>query len=184
MKMNRPLVFLTMSLALSLMLFANVNGSTYVKQGFFLCNQGNWNQASNPGDLQINVCTANGNQGNVVFDVRLNGLSVASGGCNFGPCSDPTAVGVQDDSYLILRFSPSYIYGMQVMEPDSTGSLQQVWVPYQSGYQASCNPYSQFCFTSQSQNNCGNYQSNSCSAVIFRIVTTPITINIFFSQPT
>jgi len=182
MMMNRPLVFLTMGFVLSLMLFANVNGSMYVKQGFFLCNQGNWNQASNPGDLQINVCNSNGNGANVVYDVRLNGVSVASGGCNFGPCSDPTVGGIQDNSYLILRFSPSSISGFQVMEPDSTGSLQQVWVPYQSSYQ-NCNPYSQFCFASQSQSNCGNYQSNSCSAVIFRIVTTPITINVFFTTP-
>ena len=180
--MNRHLVLLTMGFALSLMLLASVSASTSVSQNFFLCNQGIWNQASDSGNVQINVCTgANGSQqGNVQYQILDNGVSIASGGCNIGPCSDPTAAGIEDSSYIILRFSPSYISGMQVIEPNA----QQVWVPYQSSYQPNCNPYSQFCFTQQSQNYCGVYQSNSCSAVVFRITTTPITINIFFTSAT
>ena len=180
--MNRALVLLTMGFALSLMLVASVSGSTSVNQSFFFCNQGNWYQASGSGDVQINVCTgAYGSQGgNVQFQIKTNGVSVASGGCNPGPCSNPTAYGIEDSSYIILRFSPSYIYGMQIIGPN----VQQVWVPYQSSYQPNCNPYSQFCFTQQSQNYCGVYQSNSCSAVVFRIAATPITINIFFTSAT
>ena len=183
MKMNRPLVLLTMGFALSLMLLANVSGSTYVNQNPLLCNQGVWNQASNPGDVQINVCTgANGSQqGNVRFEIKYNGASIAAGGCNLGPCSNPTVGGIKDDSYIILRFSPSSISGIQVIEPDSNGNLQQVWVPYQFSYQASCDPYSEFCYTPQSSSYCGNFQSNSCSAVVFRIAATPITINVFFT---
>jgi hypothetical protein len=186
MKMNRSLVLLTTGFALSLMLLATVSGSVSVQQNFFLCDQGVWNQASNSGDVQINVCTgANGSQqGNVVYQIKYGNAFVAGGGCNSGPCSDPTVGGVADDSYIILRFSPSSISGMQVIEPDSSGVAQQVWVPFQYSYQAYCDPYSQFCFTSQSQSYCGNFQSNSCSAVIFRIVTTPITINVFFTSPT
>ena len=183
MKMNRPLVLLATGFALSLMLLATVSGSTLVNQNPLLCNQGNWNQASNPGNVQINVCTgANGSQqGNVQFQIRYNGAYVASGGCNIGPCSNPTASGISDDSYIILRFSPSYISGIQIIEPDSNGNLQQLWVPYQSSYLASCDPYSQFCFTPQSQSYCGNFQSDGCSAVVFRIAATPITINVFFT---
>jgi hypothetical protein len=167
------------------MLLVNVSGSVSVNQNFFLCDQGASNQARNPGDMQINVCTgSNGNQqGNVVYEIKTNGASVASGGCNFGPCSDPTQGGIADNSYIVLRFSPSSIYGIQVIELDSNGNAQQVWVPYQSSYQANCDPYAQFCFSQQSQNYCGNFQSNSCSAVVFRIVTTPITINVFFTSP-
>jgi hypothetical protein len=185
MKMNRALVLLTMGFALSLMLMAAVSGSTSVNQSFFFCNQGNWYQASGSGDVQINVCTgAYGSQGgNVQFQIKTNGVSVASGGCNPGPCSNPTAYGIEDSSYIILRFSPSSISGMQVMEPDSSGIIQQVWVPYQTSYQTNCDPYYQFCYTPQSQSYCGNFQSNSCSAVAFRIVTTPITINVFFTSP-
>jgi len=181
--MNRPLVLLTMGFALSLMLLATVNGSTSVQQSFFLCNQGDWNQARNSGDVQINVCTgANGNQGgNVRFEIKYNGASIASGGCNIGPCSNPTVGGVEDSSYIILRFSPSYISGIQVIEPDSNGNAQQVWVPYQNSYQTNCNPAYQFCYTSQSQSYYGNCQSYSCSAVVFRIAATPITINVFFT---
>jgi len=182
--MNRSLVLLTMGFALSLMLLANVSGSTVVYQNFIFCNQGNWNQASSSGDVQINVCTgSSGSQGgNVRFEIRSNGASVASGGCNLGPCSNPTAGGISDNSYVILRFSPSSISGIQVFEPDSNGNIQQVWVPYQSSYQTNCDPYYQFCYTQQSQSYCGNFQSNSCSALDFRIVSTPITINVFFTS--
>jgi len=185
MKMNRSLVLLTMAFAMSLMMLATVSGATFVNQNFFLCNQGNWGQATNSGDVQINVCTgASGNQGgNVQYQIIYNGASIASGGCNIGPCSSPTAGGIQDNSYVILRFSPSSISGIQVMEPDSNGNLQQVWVPYQSVSQANCDPFSQFCYTPQSQSYCGNFQSNGCSAVVFRIVATPITINVFFTYP-
>jgi hypothetical protein len=185
MKMNRALVLLATAFALSLMLLANVSGSTSVNQSFFFCNQGNWNQASSSGDVQINVCTgANGSQGgNVQYEIRTNGANIASGGCNGGPCSNPTAGGIEDNSYIILRFSPSSISGIQVIEPDSNGNTQQVWVPYQSSYQTNCNPYYQFCYTPQSQSYCGNFQSNGCSAVAFRIVATPITINVFFTSP-
>jgi hypothetical protein len=174
-----------MAFALSLMLLAGVNGSTYVEQNFFLCNQGAWNQASNSGDVQINVCTgANGSQQtNVGYDIRYNGGSVASGGCNLGPCSNPTAGGVANYSHIILRFSPSSISGLQVIEPDANGNLQQVWVPYQYSSQANCNPDYQFCFTPPSQSYCGDFQSNDCSAVAFTIINTPITINVFFSIP-
>jgi len=185
MKMNRPVVLLTMGFALSLMLLATVNASTSVQQNFFLCNQGNWNQASNSGVVQINVCTGAGGsqQGNVRFDIKYNNAIIASGGCNIGPCSNPTMGGVSADSYIILRFSPSTIAGIQVYEPDSNGITQQVWVPYQSVSLSSCDPYYQFCYTSQSQSYCGNYQSNGCSAVIFRVVATPITINVYFTLP-
>ncbi len=174
-----------MGFALSLMIMATVSGSVSVRQNFFLCNQGNWNQASNPGDVQINVCTgANGSQqGNVQYEIKDGNAFVASGGCNPGPCSDPTVGGVADGSYMILRFSPGYISGIQVIEPDSYGNAQQVWVPYQSSSQAGCNPYFQFCYTSQSQSYCGNFQSNSCSGVVFRIAATPITVNVFFTLP-
>jgi len=183
MKMNRHLVLLTMGFALSLMLLASVSGSTTVNQSFFLCNQGVWNQATNSGDVQINVCTgANGNQqGNVRFEIKYNGASIASGGCNFGPCSNPTIGGITDNSYVILRFSPASISGIQVIEPDSNGNAQQVWVPYQYSSQPDCNPYYQFCYTPQSQSYCGNFQSNGCSAVVFRITATPVTINVFFT---
>jgi hypothetical protein len=172
-----------MGFALSLMLLASVSGSISVRQNFFYCNQGVWNLATSSGNVQVNVCTgANGSQqGNVRFEIRYNGASVASGGCNIGPCSNPTASGISNDSYIILRFSPSYISGIQVFEPDFNGNLQQVWVPYQSSSQANCNPYYEFCYTPQSQSYCGNFQSPSCSAVVFRIVTTPITINVFFT---
>jgi hypothetical protein len=150
------------------MLLATVSGSTSVMQNFLLCNQGNWSQASNSGDVQINVCTTpSGNQGgNVQFEIRTNGATIASGGCNIGPCSNPTVGGIENDSYITLRFSPSYISGIQVIEPDGNGNIQQVWVPYQS-YQTNCNPYYQFCY--------------GYSAVVFRIVATPITINVFFT---
>jgi hypothetical protein len=183
--MNRSLVLLATGFALSLMLLASVSGSASVNQNFFLCNQGIWSQAANPGDVQINVCTgASGNQGgSVQYQITYNGASIASGGCNMGPCSSPTTGGIQDNSYAILRFSPSYISGIQVIEPDSSGVAQQVWVPYQSASQGYCDPFSQFCYTSQSQSYCGNFQSNGCSAVVFRIVATPITINVFFTSP-
>jgi hypothetical protein len=164
------------------MLLATVSGSTSVKPlNFFLCNQGNWNQARNSGDVQINVCTGANGQGNVQFEIKYNGGSIASGGCNIGPCSSPTVGGIEDNSYIILRFSPSYISGIQVIEPDSNGNAQQVWGPYQNSYQANCNPDYQFCYTSQSQSYCGNFQSYGCSAVVFRIAATPITINVFFT---
>lgn len=167
------------------MLMATVSGSAYAQQNFFLCNQGVWNQASSPGEMQINVCTGanGGQQGNVLYEIKTNGASVASGGCNFGPCSNPTAGGIADNSYIILRFSPGTIAGLQVMEPDSNGNLQQVWVPYQYGSLASCDPDYQFCFTQQSQSYCGYYQSNDCSALVFTIINTPITINVYFTLP-
>lgn len=183
--MKRPFVFLTTSLALSLVLLASVSGSTYVRQNFFSCNQGVWNQASNPGYVQINVCTgANGNQqGNVRYEIRSNGASVASGGCNIGPCSNPTAGGIANNSYITLRFSPGTISGIEVIEPDMNGNLRQVWVPYHYSSLANCDPDYEFCFTQQSQSYCGNFQSNDCSAVVFTIVSTPITINVFFTLP-
>ena len=183
--MNRYLLLLTTGLALSLMLMANVSGATSVNQSFLSCNQGSWNQAANPGDLQINVCTGtNGSgQGSVTYQIRYNGADVASGGCTSGPCSNPTAGGISAGSYIVLRFSPSSISGMQILEPDSSGNLQQVWVTYQYNYQVNCDPNSQFCFTPQSQSYCGNFQSNSCSAVLFRIAATPITINVYFTSP-
>ena len=184
MKMNRPLTLLTVGFALSLMLLTAVSASTSNMQNFFLCNQGIWNQASNSGNVQINVCTgANGNQGgNVQFLIQYNGATVAAGGCNSGPCSNPTVSGVQDDSYIVLRFSPGYISGIQVIEPDSNGNTQHVWIPYQYSSQINCNSYYQFCYSPQNQVYCGNYQSNSCSAVVFRIATTPITINVYFTN--
>jgi hypothetical protein len=150
-----------------------------------LCNQGVWNQASAPGDVQINVCTgvSGSQQGNVRYEIKSSGASVASGGCNIGPCSDPTAGGIADNSYIILRFSPGTVSGIQVIEPDSSGSLRQVWVPYQYTSQAYCNPDYQFCYTPTSQSYCGNFQSNSCSAVVFTIVNTPITVNVYFTLP-
>jgi hypothetical protein len=185
MKMHKPIVLLTIVVALSLMLLGTASGSTYVRQNFFLCDQGQWNQASNSGDVQINVCTGAGGsqQGNVHYEIKSNGASVASGGCNYGPCSSPTAGGIADNSYIILRFSPGYFSGLQVIEPDNTGALQQVWVPYQYTSQVYCDPTYQFCFSQQSQSYCANFQSNSCSAVVFRIVTTPVTINVYFTQP-
>ena len=181
--MNRSFVFLTVGFALSLMVLATVSGSTYVRQDF-LC-QSNWTQASNAGDVQINICTgANGShQGNVEYEIGYNGVSVASGGCNFGPCSDPTVGGIANGSSITLHFSPGTISGIQVMEPDTEGNTQQVWVPYQYASQANCDPSNQFCFTPQSQNYCGNFQSNDCSAVTFTIINTPITINVFFTLP-
>ena len=182
--MNRPLALLTMVFMLSLLPLGSVSASTSVRQSFFTCNNGLWNLATNSGDVQINVCSgASGSQqGNVRFEIKYNGASVAAGGCNFGPCSNPTIGGVSDDSYIILRFSPSSISGIQVIEPDSTGNPQQVWVPYQYGSPANCDPYYQFCFTSQSQSYCGNFQSNGCSAEVFRIINTPITINVYFTS--
>ena len=167
------------------MLLATVSGSTHVAQNFFLCNQGDWNQANNPGDVQINVCTGaySNHQGSVQYDIRHNGASIASGGCNFGPCSNPTVGGIASGSYIILRFSPGTISGMQVIEQDTSGSLQQVWVPYNYASQVYCDPSYEFCFTPQNQNYCGNFQSNDCSAVAFTIVNTPITINVFFTIP-
>jgi hypothetical protein len=185
MKMNRPLVLLTVGFALSLMLLGTVSASTNVMQNFFLCNQGEWNQASSSGNVQINVCTgANGSQqGSVVYEIKSDGASVASGGCNFGPCSNPTASGIANNSYIILRFSPSSISGIQVIEPDTSGTLHQAWVPYQYSSQLNCDPDYEFCYTPQSQSYCGNFQSNGCSAVVFRIVATPITINVYFTLP-
>jgi len=181
--MNRLLVPLTIGVVLSLMLSATANASTPVS--FFACNQGIWNQATGTGNLQINICTGSngGQQGNVVYQIMFNGASVASGGCNIGPCSDPTEGAIQDNSFIILRFSPSSLYGLQVIQLDSAGNPQLTWVPYQSSSQANCNPYSQFCFSQQSQSYCGAYQSNSCSVAVFRIASTPITINVFFTSP-
>ncbi|HKM50611.1 MAG TPA: hypothetical protein VJZ75_05475 [Candidatus Bathyarchaeia archaeon] len=205
--MNRSLVLLTMGFVLSVMLISTVSGSTSVNQtSFFACNGGNWNQASNSGNLQINVCTPvtnynyGGNQPSVQFAVYYNQASVASGGCSLGPCSNPTAVGVQNNSYLILRFYPGYSFnggsGAQIIEPDSHGNAQQIWLPFNQNSQnflnfqnyynypnaLSCNPYFQFCFA-QSNNYCNNFNSQSCPAMIFRIQATPITINVFFNQP-
>ena len=181
--MNKLFVPIIIGVVLSLMLTATVNASTPVS--FFACNQGVWNQATGSGNLQINICTgSNGSQqGNVVYQIMVNGASVASGGCNIGPCSDPTEGAIQDNSFIILRFSPSYIYGFQVIQLDTNGNPQQTWVAYQNSSQPNCNPYSQFCFSQQSQSYCGTYQSNSCSAVVFRIASTPITINVFFTSP-
>jgi len=174
--MNRSLVLITIGFALSLMLLATVNGLTYVRQNFS-CNQGNWDRASNSGDIEINVCTgANAQAWNVQYDIKYNGGSVASGGCNLGPCSDPTAGGISNNSYITLRFWPGTISGIQVFEPDSNGNVQQVWVPYSYSYQAYCNPDNQFCFTPSSQ-------SNDASTVAFTIINTPITINVFFTPP-
>ncbi len=173
--MNRSLVFLTMGFVLSLMLLSTVNGSTSVMQRFQLCNQGVWNTAVSPGQVEINLCSQTGYGQSVQYIVNQNGQTVAAGGCNGGPCSYPTISGVDDNSYLILHFYPSYISGIQVIEPDSEGNFHQVWAPY--NYQNSfCNPYYQICY---SQSNYCWYQS--CSAVVFRIVATPITVNVFFS---
>src|SRR5208337_4812291 len=176
MKMNRPLVFLTMGFVLSLMLLSTVNGSTSVMQGFQLCNQGVWNTATTSGQVQINICTqSGGGQGSVQYLINDNGATVAYGGCNGGPCSYPTISGVNANSYLILHFYPNYISGIQVIEPDNYGIVRQVWVPY--NYQSTlCNPFYQICYTQSSY-----CTSQSCSAVIFRIVATPITVNVFFS---
>lgn len=185
MKMNRPLVLLTMGFVLSLTLLSTVDGSTSVGENFYLCNEGEWYHARNSGQVQINVCSKDGSgQGSVQYAIKYNDATVASGGCNGGPCSNPTVGGVNANSYLILRFYPSYISGIQVIELDSKGNVHQVWVPYdQNNYQNSlnCNPYYQFCYT-PSQSYCAS--SQSCSTVIFRIAATPITINVFFSLPT
>lgn len=182
MKMNRPLVVLTIGFALSLMLLSTVSGSTSIGQNFYLCNQGDWYHATNSGQVQINVCSKDGSgQGSVQYVIKYNDATVGSGGCNGGPCSNPTIGGVNANSYLILRFYPSYISGIQVIEPDSNGNVQQVWVPYnQNNYQniLNCNPDYQFCYIT-SQSYCTSAQS--CSAVIFRIAATPITVNVFFS---
>ena len=171
-----------MGFVLSLMLFSTVSGSTSMQPGF-LCNRGDWRHAGDSGQVQINVCSnANGSvQGSVQYEIKYNYAIIASGGCNGGPCSNPTIGGISDNSYLLLRFYPSYISGIQVMELDSNGNPCTVWIPYdQISYQnpLNCNPYYQFCFT-QNQNYCG--YSQSCSAVIFRIASTPITVNVFFS---
>ena len=180
--MNRPLALLTAGFILSLMLLSTVSGSTSIRQNFYLCNHGDWYTATNSGQMQINICSKDGSgQGSVQYAIRYNGATVASGGCNGGPCSNPTVGGVNANSYLILRFYPSYISGIQVIQPDSKGNAQHVWVPYnQNNYQntLNCNPDYQFCYT-QSQGDCT--YSQSCSAVIFRIAATPITINVFFS---
>lgn len=186
MKMNRPLVLLTIGFVLSLMLLSTVSGSTSVEQNFFLCNQGNL--AGSSGQVQINVCNKYGSsQGSVQYEVKSsNYVSLATGGCNGGPCSNPTVGGVNANSYLILRFYPNYISGIQIFQPDSNGNIQQVWIPYSYsyygynyyGYGLNCNPYYQVCYT-QSQNYC-NY-SQSCSAVMFRIAATPLTVNVFFN---
>ena len=189
MKMNRSLVLLSMALVVSLMMVVSVNGSTSVKQNFISCNGGEWNRAFNNGDVQINICTnsngysnSNGGQGTVNYQIRYNGTSVASGGCNLGPCSNPTVVGISPGSYMIMQFYPSYVSAMQVIEPDSSGTIQAVWVPLGSGYNyqnyINCNPYYQFCY-SQNQNYCS--YSTSCSIMTFRISATPITINVYFS---
>jgi hypothetical protein len=182
MKMNRSLVLLTMGLALSLTLLSTVNSSAAVADNFYLCNQGDWYHARGSGQVQINICSKDGSgQGSVQYAIKHNDATIASGGCNGGPCSNPTAGGVSADSYMILRFYPSSIAGIQVIELDSEGNARQVWVPYNQNYYQSnlnCNPYYQYCFT-QTQSYCT--YSQSCSAVIFRIATTPITVNIFFS---
>jgi hypothetical protein len=185
--MNRPLVFLMMGFVFSLMLLSTVSGSTSVNQYFFLCNNFDWTYAHDPGQVQINVCN-NGygygygsNQESVKYEIKYEGTSIVSGGCNGGPCSNPTIANVNTNSYLILRFYPSYISGIQVIEPDGYGHAQPIWVPYNQLYYQNglnCNPYYQFCFT-QSQWSCS--YSQSCSAVIFRIAATPITVNVFFS---
>src|SRR5208282_6600787 len=116
MKMNRSLVLLTMGFVLSIMLISTVSGSTSVNQtSIFSCNQDKWNQASESGNLQINVCTPvvvgdtkygyGNNEPSVQYAVYYNQATVASGTCSLGPCSNPTAVGVEN-SYLILRFYP------------------------------------------------------------------------------
>jgi hypothetical protein len=176
--MNRPIVLLTMGFILSLMLLSTVNGSTAVDQGFFMCALMS-NRAGNSGDVQINLCGNGYNQGSVEFEIRYNFVTVATGGCNGGPCSHPTASGIGANSFLILRFYPGYISGLQVIEPDSNGNIQHIWVPYNYQSATNCNPYYQFCFT-QNWNN-WNYCSSSCSAVIFRIAATPITVNVLFS---
>jgi hypothetical protein len=186
MKMTRSLVLVSMAIVVSLMLVATVNGSTSVKQNFYACNQGEWNRAVNEGDVQINICTtsngySSGGQGTVQYQIRYDGASVASGGCNIGPCSNPTVVGINPGSYMIMQFYPSYVSSLQVIEPDNSGSIQTVWVPLgQYNYQnyLNCNPYFQFCY-SQNQNYCS--YSSSCSLVTFRIAATPITINVYFS---
>ena len=204
--MSRAIVLLTIGFVLSVMLISTVGASTSVSQtNFFACNQGNWNQASGSGNLQINVCTPytgynyyGSNQPSVQYAVYYNQQSVVSGGCSLGPCSNPTAVGVLYDSYLILRFYPGYSWngGAQIIEPDSHGNIQQIWLPFNQNSQnylnyqnywnypnaLSCNPYFQFCFA-QSNNYCSSYNSQNCPALIFRVQATPITINVFFNQP-
>ena len=179
MKMNRPLVLVTMSFVFSLMLLSTVSGSTYVDQGFFACSMMG-NRAGNSGDVQINLCGNSYNQGAVQFEIRYNYVTVVSGGCNGGPCSHPTASGISSDSFMILRFYPGYISGIQVIEPDSNGNIQQIWVPYNQNNYQYCNPYYQFCYT-QSWNYWNYCNSQSCSAVAFRIAATPLTVNVFFN---
>ena len=177
-KMKRPLALLTMGFVLSLMLLSTVTGSTSVRQGFYLCNLGDWNRASDAGEVQINVCS-NGygsSQTFVQYAIKYGSLTIAAGGCNGGPCSNPTAVGVNDNAYLVLRFYPSYISGLQVIMSGSNGHAQWVWVPYNQNNYQDCNPYYDFCYSGPSS--CG-YQS--CSAVVFRIPCTPLTVNVFFS---
>jgi len=183
--MNRPLALLTLGVVLSLTLLSYVNGSISVDQNFNLCSLGN--RAGSPGQVQINVCNnyyyGNG-QGPLQYEIKSSNYeSYASGGCNGGRCSYPTVVGVSPNSYLILRYSPNYISGLQIIEPDSNGNTQLVWVPYNQinnyQYNLNCNPYYQVCFSQgwNGWNNCGYGQ---CSAVIVRIAATPFTVNVFF----
>ena len=189
--MNRSLVFLTMGFVLSIMLISTVSGSTSISQtSTFSCRGGG--QASNSGDLQINVCTpvvvgdtnyGYGNDQSVLYALYYNQASVASGTCKqVGACS--TVSGVEENSNLVLRFNPGDIYGMQIIGPDGNGNIQRAWLPYNGGYPGyqTCNPNPdvQFCFA-QNQSDC--YNPQSCSAVVFRIEATPITINVFFNQP-
>ena len=198
MKMNRSLVILTMGFVLSLMLLSSVSGSTSVNQADILSCNGHWYQATTSGNLQINVCTpvtagdtnySYGNDQSVQYSVSYNQASVASGVCgNLGPCSsayNPTVAGVEKNSYLLLRFYPGDIYGMQIIGPDGNGNVQRAWLPYNGGYPGyqTCNPNPdvQFCFA-QNYSYCSN-APQGCSAVVLRIEATPITINVFFNQP-
>jgi hypothetical protein len=185
--MNKLLGTLTLGFLLSLTLISTVNGSTSIEQNFALCNLGNWNRASNPGDVQINICNAYTTwQASVQYEIKARDFatSVASGGCNGGPCSNPTVGGISPGSYLILRIYPSYISGLQVFEPDHYGHMQQAWFPYsQFSYQnlLNCNPYYQVCYSPSQY--CYNSLGTSCSVLIFRIAATPFTANVFFSLP-
>jgi hypothetical protein len=177
--MNRTLVALTLGFALSLMLLSTVSASTSVDQGFLMCTLMG-NRAGNSGELQINLCGNGYNQASVQFEIRYNYVTVITGGCNGGPCSHPTAAGISPNSFLILRFYPGYISGIEVIEPDSNGNIQRIWVPYNYQYTLNCNPYYQFCFA-QNWNYWNYCNSQSCSAVVFRIAATPITVNVLFN---
>ena len=190
--LNRLLALLTTGILLSLALMVTVNASSPSPLYYNgLCNLGTWYPAAGPGQVQINICNNswNSNQGSVQYEIRSSDYSQSLffGGCNTGPCSKPTATGINPGSYLILRFTQNYVTGIQIFEPDVNGNIQQAWFPYNQfsynqygwGGYPNCNPYYQVCY-GQSSNSyyCPN---SSCSALIFRIAATPFTINLFYN---